>query len=462
MKNFLLCFCFCLLSSWTIGQVSYSLEMLDNWDDDSLPTHSFGTFNDVWGYAADGREYAIFGSSSFIHIFDVTEPTDIVEVAKIFAGPPTTWRDFKTFGDRLYCSVDGNPEGISIVDLSQLPESATLVKQLAANVGTSHNIYIEEEFGRLYVVGGPGSVAAYDLNNDPDNPEWLGALDLAQTYIHDIYVRDNIAYCSSANEGLYIWDLTDFDNPVLLASLITNGYNHSNWLSDDGQTLIVAEEVPLGLPLLSIDVSNMMDNDLEIITSFEMPTITDAASSGSVTPHNPYVLGDLLFVSYYEDGLHVYDWSDPANPIRVATYDSYPDNDDVNSDLYGYNDYSGNWGVYPYLPSGNILISDMDNGLFVLRLNETTVSTQNIEGLVHLHTFPNPASEYVNVAFHTHEAMDLTLQLTDVSGKILTQRKVRANGAFEESIDLSSFSQGMYFLNISDGNSSMVRKLTKI
>lgn len=52
--------------------------------------------------------------------------------------------------------------------------------------------------------------------------------------------------------------------------------------------------------------------------------------------------------------------SDPANVQRVAYYDTCPEN--VN-----YSDYQGAWGVYPYLPSGNIIASDVLHGLFVLR-----------------------------------------------------------------------------------------------
>ena len=108
--------------------------------------------------------------------------------------------------------------------------------------------------------------------SSPDNPQLIAQHNLDGTYIHDVYVRDNIAYCSSGNDGLCVWNLTINFNPLLIATLETNGFNHSNWLSEDRNTLIVAEEVPHGLPLLMIDATNLIDNDLTLQATFVDPT----------------------------------------------------------------------------------------------------------------------------------------------------------------------------------------------
>jgi len=69
---------------------------------------------------------------------------------------------------------------------------------------------------------------------------------------------------------------------------------------------------------------------------------------------------NLVYLSYYQDGLQVFDISDPSNPIRIAYYDTYMP---VNT-----GGYAGAWGVYAFLPSGRILISDVQSGLFVLNI----------------------------------------------------------------------------------------------
>ena len=69
---------------------------------------------------------------------------------------------------------------------------------------------------------------------------------------------------------------------------------------------------------------------------------------------------NLVFVSYYHDGLQVFDISSPSEPNLVAWYDTHLQD--------SYLGYQGAWGVHSALPSGKVLISDMKNGLHVLKL----------------------------------------------------------------------------------------------
>jgi hypothetical protein len=57
----------------------------------------------------------------------------------------------------------------------------------------------------------------------------------------------------------------------------------------------------------------------------------------------------------------VFDASNPDALVEVAHFDNYliPGTNSAGTD--------GTWGVYPFLPSGNILVSDIENGLFILR-----------------------------------------------------------------------------------------------
>ena len=104
-----------------------------------------------------------------------------------------------------------------------------------------------------------------------------------------------------------------------------------------------------------IDLARIEDDDLEEISSFQDPLIT---TNSKVTYHNPYIIDQYAIVSSYEDGVVVFDISNPASPTRVAYYDTF-----MNTTYLGYN---GCWGVYPYFPSGNIIASDGISGLFVL------------------------------------------------------------------------------------------------
>ena len=72
--------------------------------------------------------------------------------------------------------------------------------------------------------------------------------------------------------------------------------------------------------------------------------------------------GNLVFAANYSSGLRVLEIGELASrELReVAFFDTFPQNDEV--------DLEGAWSVYPFLPSGTVIVSDMLNGLFILSL----------------------------------------------------------------------------------------------
>lgn len=346
------------------AQEANNITLLDNWADPDLPDAGALSYNEVWGYAdCNGNEYGIFGSSAFIHFFNVTDPSNIVEINAIAGGSTTIWRDVKTYEDHAYAVCDNCAEGLMVFDMSNVPTEVTLALQTTDYFNSSHNIWVDEEIGRLYAVGtnsnGQG-MHVFDLTEDPSNPVLLAEPILAGGYVHDINVFNNIAFASSGNNGLYVYDFTDPANPVTLGSLTEypeQGYNHSTWPTADGTTLIMADEThDRGLKTVNI-------SDLEDIT------VTDVFRSELLAPdvtgsiaHNPFIRGNYAFVSYYHDGLQVFDLSDPENVVQVAGYDTEPDNTN-------YNGFTGMWGVYPFLPSGTILGSDTHRGFYTFSMD---------------------------------------------------------------------------------------------
>ncbi|MFK8008683.1 MAG: choice-of-anchor B family protein [Saprospiraceae bacterium] len=359
------------------AQQSMNMTLLDTWEDDSRPAPSGVQFNEVWGYVdCEGNEFAIIGSSTHIHFIDLADPMNLVQIDSFAGGETTVWRDMKTYKDRAYAVSDNTNEGLMIFDLSDLPNSITKSYHSTAFFGKSHNIFIDEENGRLYSVGTDtqnGGVIVLDLNDDPDNPSLMASVNLpanpsnGQGYAHDIYVRDNIAYGSHGYLGFFIWDMTDPTTPILLASQNTGGYNHSSWVSEEGDFAIYAEEVPIGRPLGVINLENLDNEFIEIDTTFKFPLNPNDDNN---RPHNPFIRGDYLFCSYYHDGIQVFDVSDPLNPFTAAYYDTNP------SDT-AYAGFEGNWGTYPFLPSGLILASDVSTGLYVLEMDQS-ISLLNI------------------------------------------------------------------------------------
>ena len=77
--------------------------------------------------------------------------------------------------------------------------------------------------------------------------------------------------------------------------------------------------------------------------------------------HNGYVKNNTYYFANYRAGFRVLDISDIDNSSFTETgyFDTYPEDDGTA--------YDGAWSVYPYLPSGNIIISDINRGLFIVR-----------------------------------------------------------------------------------------------
>ncbi len=342
------------------SQAQLNMSLLSTWDGNNTQTSGV-YYNDIWGYVDDqGNEYAVLGSPTKVHFLDVTNPTNPVLKGEFTGGSTTIWRDMKSYDRYVYAVADQGSEGLMIFDMSALPSGdITKVYQQNNVFSRAHNIYIDVPNARLYVVGSNtqnSGMIVYSLA-DPANPSVIGNMGLSGGYVHDIFVKNNTAYCSHGYNGLYVYDCTNAASPVLKASLNTGGYNHSSWITEDGGHLIYAEEVPAGRPLGIIDLAGVNSNDISISSTFSYPL--EAPGATNVTYHNPFIVDNYAIVSSYLDGVTIIDISNPSNPQRVAWYDTYPTNNN-------YPGLDGAWGVYPFFPSGNIIASDTQNGLFVL------------------------------------------------------------------------------------------------
>ncbi|WP_026211253.1 choice-of-anchor B family protein [Lewinella cohaerens] len=365
-----------------MAQQSVNMSLLGQWDDNSLPNLGGVVYNDIWGYTVSGREFAIVGSIEKVHFYEITDPSNIVEVAAIAGGGSSRWRDMKTYGTNAYSVADESTssEGLLVFDLASITGTGsnrvTLVDQQTDVFTRAHNVFVDEGQGILYVAGinSGDNLLVYDLNADPASPSLIADLNFAAGYIHDVYVDNNIAYCSHLGNGLHIYDMSPVTDPPegqgpgtpvelgVLTDYPFQVFNHSSWVS--GNTLVYADEKH-GSPLGIVDISDL--EDLEPTSHF-YSNLLNVANPYSTTsprgpiPHNPFIVGDLCIASYYHDGISIFDISNPENVVQVGYYDT----DLVSTN---YNGYKGCWGVYPFLPSGRIIGTDVLDGLFVLEYN---------------------------------------------------------------------------------------------
>jgi choice-of-anchor B domain-containing protein len=309
-------------------------------------------YNDIWGYVdGSGNEYALLGVRSGTSIINVTDPENPVEVAFI-PGTFSTWRDIKTWGTYAYVVSDFTSDGLQIIDLSQLPTTATLVNQITTWFESSHNIFIADGFAYAVGTEGGGGIHIIDLSN-PVNPTQT-AYYVNGGYVHDVFVWDDtVVSCNGSSELYELLNVTNKSNPQLVSSspVLPGIYAHSGWMTEDKRYFVGCEE---------FNVRDITVWDLQDRTTWNLEVSSWEMSNNSIV-HNLFVRGNYAHISYYTSGYVVLDITDPTNPQLAGQYDTYPQNNSGN--------YDGAWGCYPYLASGNVLISDMSTGLYVLHFD---------------------------------------------------------------------------------------------
>lgn len=373
------------------------LSEYNNPDPDSN-THKKNCYADIWGFRDDdGREYAILGVSGFdfldqfpdvfdgFSFIDITDPMNPVEV-RFIAGAPHFNRDAKIYTDGsgnkyAYLVSDGaQANHLQIVDLSGLPDSVSLVNTFTTTFNRVHNLYIDVQSKRLFLCSTrvPKGIIMLDISN-PANPVVLDTYNGVK--VHDVYVKNDTLFACDVSSTIDKSIVKIFDISANTFNFLTEhiydpivppdpGEAHSVWLTEDGNHMVVLAERG--------DRNAKFWNIQDI---FNIPsTPEDEFRKGNSTVHNAFIKGNFCYISHYSAGLVVLDISDINNVIEVGYFDTYPT--DSTSLAYGA------WGVFPFLPSCNIIVSDMQTGLYVLtfpqdlNLQNVTIAAGEEQGYV--------------------------------------------------------------------------------
>ena len=343
-------FIFCLFTFVGFGQIDLNLDLVAQVD-------AFEGANDVWGFEhSNGIEYAILGTRSSTKIYSLENPAFPQEIL-IVPGPVTTWRDIKNHNDVVYVTTDGTSEGLTIIDMTNPDSIETKIWNEPLWIGntidslkTCHNIYIDEGFA--YLAGcnvSVGGVIILDIETDPLNPTMVGYAN--QAYAHDVFTKGDKMYTSEIFEGWFaVYDVSDKTNPVRLATQETGTFfTHNAWTNDEETYIYTTDERPDAY-LEVYDISDL--SDIQLIDRYRPP---ESEFNGTI-PHNTHYLDGYLITSWYTDGVVVLDANRPENLVKVAAFDTF-DGDDGG--------FMGCWGAFPYLPSGLILASDRQTGLYI-------------------------------------------------------------------------------------------------
>jgi choice-of-anchor B domain-containing protein len=452
---------------------SQNINLLGHWYNPAqIAEPAYGIkYNSVWGWVNPKTkvEYGILGSGSGTSIIDLSDPYHPKEVDFVPGRRnKCIWREYKTYKNYLYAvSDDGSPNSFQIIDLSPLPDSVHVVYDGTDIFERSHTIFIDGD--KLYA----GSVkqdaahnnvqysmGIYSLTN-PEKPVFLRSLnqdDAARSSVHDMYVKNDTVYASCGYDGLFIYLYDAAGNKLKLINAIEfyagKGYNHSSALTKNSKTFVFCDEVPSNLPVKVTDVSDI--NNIAKADTFK--------TNPGATPHNPYIKDNAhVLIAYYQDGLQIYDISNSKLPVRTGYFDTdtiagAPKKYDVTGTAY-----HGCWGAYVDLPSGIILASDMQNGLFVLNANAALgINSHSNISISPVTIYPNPTSTNVTLQFQLRTAAPLLFEVLDMTGrKLFSKTENEGAGSITETIDMSAFDKGMYLIRISGKDISYSSKLLK-
>ncbi len=397
--------------------------------------------NDCWGYTSpSGREYAIMGLEGGYGFVEITDPANPVILTTI-TGPSSLWHDVKVAGHYAYGVSEGG-SGVQVMDLSNIDSGVvTLVRNWqAGGHSTTHNIIVDDDGTDLYLAGaniGNGGLMHLDMS-DPTRPTVDGGW--TQMYVHDAEVvtwqggaldGHEIAFCAAGmnggftSVGLRVVDITNPANATTLATLFypNPGYAHQVWLSSDRQYLYLNDELDEENGLVPTTTTRVID-----VSDPANPVLVGTFTSGRPSiDHNLYTRDGFIFEANYRSGLRVFDASDPVHPVEIAYFDTFP-----NSDAAQFN---GAWSVYPFFPSGTVIVSDIERGLFILDVTALDAERLIISPVGEVPTTLDPAggaamSVSIN-AFNTQlDASSVALSITDANGTRTVAGSDQGGGVF--------------------------------
>ncbi len=254
------------------------------------------------------------------------------------------------------------PNGITLFDLTDPAHPSAITRFTSELENGVHNVWIEGDF--VYAaVDGPVGLRIVDIT-DPLSPFIAARFYAGSSFLHDVYVRDGLAFLSHWNAGLIILDVGNGvaggspANPIEVSRIQTAGGDvHNAWYWPAAGYVFVGEE-DFGTPgvMHVVDVSDL-SNPIEVAT-LGVP---------GTTPHNFWVdeARGILYAAWYENGLRALDVSGELLGAidlqgREITSIQY-------SPGSGCGGGSGTCTWAPQLHGGLVFVSDLNSGLWVLQ-----------------------------------------------------------------------------------------------
>ena len=419
--------------------------------------------NDSWGWTdpSTQNEYALMGTTKGITFINITDPLSPIILGTLATSTVnSSWRDVKVYNNHAFIVSEASNHGMQVFDLTKLrnvtnPPEVFLADTHFTEFGTAHNIVINEDSGYAYIVGASrnstykGGPIFINIQN-PTNPILEGGFGEGG-YAHDAqvityngpdldYTGKEILIGSNENE-VVIADVTDKTAPKIISTITYTDveYTHQGWFTEDLKYFILGDELD------EIRVGNNTKTVIFDFTDLDNPLHHfDYFSDAAAIDHNGYVKNNIYYQASYTAGVRMLDISDIENKTitEVGFFDTYPNNNSTA--------FNGAWNVYPYFPSENIIVSDIDNGFFVIR-KSGTLSLENQKLELGFSMFPNPTSNKTTIKSLNDESIKNIKVYSLVGQKIAEENNINST---QYELNISNINKGIYLVKVNDNQTT--------
>jgi len=207
---------------------------------------------------------------------------------------------------------EGDPEGVNGVTFFDLSDPAhpqiisRFTEGLAAGV---HNAWLEGDYAYLALDPYNSGLRILDVS-DPASPRLAASFHGGSSLLHDVYVRDGLAFLSHWDAGLIILDVGNGmaggspTNPVEVSRLRDlGGQTHNVWYWPDAGYAFVGEE-QFGYSTSPSGIMHVVD-----LSDITRPREVATYEVEGATSHNYWMDEDsgTLYLAWYERGMRILD-----------------------------------------------------------------------------------------------------------------------------------------------------------
>jgi hypothetical protein len=306
-----------------------------------------------------------------LNVWDITNPAAITKVFSLEIDARTV-NDVKvradgTLGLITHEGASDGLEGITLLDLSD-PLRPTPIGRVTTELESGvHNAWIEGDYVYAVADGTGNGLKIFDIS-DPAKPKLVSRFYAGSSFLHDVYVRDGLAFLSHWDAGLVILDVGNGiaggtpENPVEVSRLTDlGGQTHNAWYwPEEGYVFVGEEDFNTPGIMHVVDVRNL--SAPREVATYAVP---------GQPPHNFWLDEDrgVLYLAWYGNGIRALD----------VTGDLLGELDREGREIAGlrYNGGPGScnsgsgdtcaWA--PRLHNGLVWVSDLNSGLVALAMS---------------------------------------------------------------------------------------------